>query len=73
LPCIGRSWPCSHGTYFDAVISFYRRFHFITIDPEKLDKNTGELVQLIHSQKPQKSLDGGEFDDKGSLRETGRV
>jgi ATP-dependent Zn protease len=46
-----------------------RRFHFITIDPEKLDKNTGGLVQLAHSQKLQKSLNGGGFDDNRPILE----
>lgn len=33
-----------------------RRFHSITIDPEKLDEATGGLVRLVHSKKLNNSL-----------------
>lgn len=33
-----------------------RRFHSITIDPEKLDDNTGGLVRLVHSNKLSRTI-----------------
>jgi len=45
----------------------HRRFHFITIDPEKLDENTGGLVGLVHSSKLLKSVNCGGFDDRAQI------
>jgi ATP-dependent Zn protease len=36
-----------------------RKFHFITIDPKRLDGNTGGLVQLVHAPKLSKNLNCG--------------
>ena len=38
-----------------------RRFHSITIDPKKLDENTGGLVRLVHSKKLINSLNAGGY------------
>jgi len=44
-----------------------RRFHFITIDPQKLDENTGGLVRLVHSSKLSKSVNWGGFADRAQI------
>lgn len=38
-----------------------RRFHSVTIDPEKLDENTGGLVQLVHSRKLSETVNFGSY------------
>lgn len=38
-----------------------QKFHFITIDPEKLDENTGGLVRLVHSNKHLETIKFGGF------------
>jgi ATP-dependent Zn protease len=44
-----------------------RKFHFITIDHEKLDENTGGLVRLVHSSKLLKSVNCGGFGDRAQI------
>jgi len=46
-----------------AVMAYllHRRFHSITIDPEKLDEGTGGLVCLVRSRSLIKSLDAGGY------------
>ena len=41
-----------------------RRFHFITIDPEKLDENTEGLVKMVHSNKLLETIEFGGFDSQ---------
>jgi len=41
-----------------------RKFHFITIDPEKLDKNTEGMVKMVRSNKLFEAIEFGDFDSR---------
>jgi hypothetical protein len=44
-----------------------RRFHFITIDPDKLDENTGGLFQLSYSSKLSDNIKFGISDSRALI------